>query len=135
MQNKTGFFGDLVEQGYCVVPSILPKRLVDKACKTIDALVLQQTDEEIRAYKSLGTLISTWRTPFFIDLISYPAVLHILSVLGFSSHRFSSGYVFQKPSKSPPTFWHQDWWLWNDPASYTPFIHQIGLNRFCSFLR
>jgi ectoine hydroxylase-related dioxygenase (phytanoyl-CoA dioxygenase family) len=36
-----------------------------------------------------------------------------------------SGYVISKPPQSPALFWHQDWWGWNDPSSYTPLPQQL----------
>ena len=35
------------------------------------------------------------------------------------------GYVISKPPQSPALFWHQDWWGWNDPSSYTPLPQQL----------
>ena len=38
-----------------------------------------------------------------------------------------SGYVISKPPSSPALFWHQDWWGWDDPSSYTPLPQQLFL--------
>ena len=38
---------------------------------------------------------------------------------------FSSGYLISKPAKSPPLFWHQDWWGWDHPSSYTSTVAQF----------
>ena len=40
---------------------------------------------------------------------------------------FSAGFVVSKPPRSPPTFWHQDWWAWDDPASYMALVMPLRL--------
>ena len=63
--------------------------------------------------------------PEFSDLITYPALFKVFDVLGFADTRFSSGYIISKPEQSPALFWHQDWWGWGDPISYTDQIAQV----------
>ena len=50
-----------------------------------------------------------------------------MEALGFLRPKWSSGYVISKPPQSPPLFWHQDWWGWNDPCSYTALPQQLFL--------
>lgn len=47
--------------------------------------------------------------------------------MGFDHPTFSSGFIISKPPHSPPLFWHQDWWGWNDPVSYEPLPQQVFL--------
>ena len=49
----------------------------------------------------------------------------IFRILGFDDTRFSSGYIISKPNNSPALFWHQDWWGWDHPLSYTVQIAQV----------
>ncbi|MEC8595240.1 MAG: phytanoyl-CoA dioxygenase family protein [SAR324 cluster bacterium] len=37
-------------------------------------------------------------------------------------HRVTS---ISKPPKSPALFWHQDWWDWNEPSSFTYQMAQV----------
>ena len=58
-------------------------------------------------------------------MIGHPVLREIFSQLGFTDPRFSSGYIISKPSFSPALFWHQDWWGWDHPVSYTKEIMQV----------
>ena len=65
--------------------------------------------------------------PAFGELVAYPRTLEIFAGLGFGDPRFSSGYIISKPPGGPPLFWHQDWWGWDDPLSYTDAVAQVFL--------
>lgn len=65
--------------------------------------------------------------PAFAELIANDRARAAFAELGFSDPRFSSGYVISKPPRSPALFWHQDWWGWDDPISYTAEIAQVFL--------
>ena len=65
--------------------------------------------------------------PIFAELVAYPPARTVLEALGFLRPKWMSGYVISKPPESPALFWHQDWWGWNDPSSYTPLPQQLFL--------
>jgi ectoine hydroxylase-related dioxygenase (phytanoyl-CoA dioxygenase family) len=85
------------------------------------------TDAERAAHIATGSLLRVWSDPAFAALIAAPEILAMFAALGFPRPRFSNGYVLSKPPGSPPLFWHQDWWAWNEPLSVTPAIAQLGL--------
>ena len=58
-------------------------------------------------------------------LIGNEKLKEIFRILGFDDTRFSSGYIISKPNNSPALFWHQDWWGWDHPLSYTVQIAQV----------
>ena len=74
-----------------------------------------------------GSMISVYMHPLFAELVVYPRTVQALEALGFLRPKWSSGYVISKPPQSPPLFWHQDWWGWNDPCSYTALPQQLFL--------
>ena len=63
--------------------------------------------------------------PDFGMLIGNEELKEIFRKLGFDDTRFSSGYIISKPNNSPALFWHQDWWGWDHPLSYTNQIAQV----------
>ena len=83
--------------------------------------------EHFEEQKSTGSLISVYGDPFFAELVAHSPALDALSTLGYPNPRWSSGFVISKPGHSPPLFWHQDWWGWNDPVSYTDLPLQLFL--------
>ncbi len=77
--------------------------------------------------KSTGSMVSVYDDKFFARLVAYRPALAILSDLGFENPTWSSGFIISKPPHSPPLFWHQDWWGWNDSCSYEAPPQQLFL--------
>ena len=117
----------LQKDGYCVVPNILDTAMLEQVEQVSNRLLDGMSAETRAEQKSTGSLISIYDDPFFAALVTYEPALQVLRNLGFVSTKFASGYVISKPPKSPPLFWHQDWWGWDDQCSYTEIIQQIYL--------
>ena len=83
------------------------------------------TIEHRKNNKSQGSLILIADYPDFGMLIGNEELKEIFRKLGFDDTRFSSGYIISKPNNSPALFWHQDWWGWDHPLSYTVQIAQV----------
>ena len=83
------------------------------------------TIEHRKNNKSQGSLILIADYPDFGMLIGNEKLKEIFRILGFDDTRFSSGYIISKPNNSPALFWHQDWWGWDHPLSYTVQIAQV----------
>jgi hypothetical protein len=41
--------------------------------------------------------------------------------------KWISGYISSKPPRSPPLWWHQDWWNWHHPISFSRAPAQVAL--------
>ena len=117
----------LIADGYCVVEDVLKEEMLIRLRAVTDQLLDAQTEDERAAYRSSGSMISVYTHSLFAELVVYPRALQALETLGFLRPKWSSGYVISKPPKSPPLFWHQDWWGWNDPCSYTALPQQLFL--------
>ncbi len=124
-------FHDMREQilrdGYCVLEQILSPEMLDRVRVASDDLIAAQPAQHFDRYKSTGSMISVYDDPFFAELVAYQPALDALDSLGFPDSRWTSGFVISKPGHSPPLFWHQDWWAWNDPVSYTDLPLQLFL--------
>lgn len=120
-------FDQLVTDGFCLFDNVLDPGMLDRLRATTDRLLDAQTPEQRQAQRSTGSMISVFDDPLFAELVAYPAALAALQSLGMPFPKFSSGYVISKPPPSPALFWHQDWWGWNDPCSYTPLPQQLFL--------
>ncbi len=117
----------LLRDGYCVLERILTPEMLVRVLDASEGLIAAQPAEHFERYKSTGSMISVYDDPFFAELVAYQPALDALSSLGFPDSRWSSGFVISKPGHSPPLFWHQDWWAWNDPVSYTDLPLQLFL--------
>lgn len=120
-------FDRLVEDGYCLVEGVLDAEMLRRLRQRTDALLDIQTEEQRRQQKSTGSMISVFDDPLFAELVAWPRAVGVLHRLGMLRPKFSSGFVISKPPGSPALFWHQDWWGWNDPCSYTPLPQQLFL--------
>ncbi|MGI9491788.1 MAG: phytanoyl-CoA dioxygenase family protein [Geminicoccaceae bacterium] len=115
----------LLDDGYCVIESVLDSHTLDNI-KRISAEALQGTSAEHRSQnRSQGSLINIADDPGYAALIGHPKARKAMTQLAFPDPRFSSGYLISKPPAGPPLFWHQDWWGWDDPMSYTDEIAQV----------
>ena len=117
----------LLRDGYCVLEQILSPEMLERVRVASDDLIAAQPAEHFDRYKSTGSMISVYDDPFFAELVAYRPALDALDSLGFPDSRWTSGFVISKPGHSPPLFWHQDWWAWNDPVSYTDLPLQLFL--------
>ena len=120
-------YDQLIADGYCVIENVLKAEMLTQLRTVTDELLDAQTDDQLAAHRSSGSMISVYMHSLFAELVVYPRALQALEVLGFLRPKWSSGYVISKPPQSPPLFWHQDWWGWNDPCSYTALPQQLFL--------
>ena len=117
----------LIDEGFCVFEKILVGDFLDRVKGTTERLIAEQSKKHFEANLSTGSMISVFSDPIFAELVAHTPALKALADLGYDDPKFSSGYVISKPPQSPPLFWHQDWWGWNDPVSYTELPQQVFL--------
>ncbi len=115
----------LVQQGYCVARGLLPTATMTDlrawAAPPLRALSAAHRSRN----RSQGSLINIADYPDFAGIIGHAALGALFDDLGFADPAFSSGYLISKPPHSPALFWHQDWWGWDDPLSYSDAIAQV----------
>ena len=117
----------LIEDGYCVCEQVLTPEMLEEVRNMSNKLLEAQSAEHFEEQRSTGSMISVYDDPFFAQLVAYSPALDALASLGYPKPRWSSGFIISKPPKSPALFWHQDWWGWNDPISYTDVPQQLFL--------
>ena len=115
----------LKENGYCVFDQALEKNVLEKIKRVSRQALEELTIEHRKNNKSQGSLILIADYPDLGMLIGNEELKEIFRKLGFDDTRFSSGYIISKPNNSPALFWHQDWWGWDHPLSYTNQIAQV----------
>ncbi len=127
ISNPQERYTQLIEEGFCTIENVLDTDLLTRLRQITDQF-LDAEGEEVRAgQRSTGSMIDVGVHPIFAELVAHPPARTALETLGFLRPRWMSGYVISKPPHSPALFWHQDWWGWNDPSSYTPLPQQLFL--------
>ena len=117
----------LIEDGFCVFRNILDTEMLGRVDEAANRVLASEEAEHFKTQKSTGSLIPVHRDPLFAELVAWSKAIDALKSMGFDKPVFSSGYVISKPPHSPPLFWHQDWWGWNDAVSYRKFPQQVFL--------
>ena len=120
-------YQQLCEEGYCVIERVLDDVLLDDISR-LSAEALSVTSSEHRTQnRSQGSLINIADYPGYAPLIGNAKARSVFQRWSFADPRFSSGYLISKPPSGPALFWHQDWWGWDDPISYSDEITQVFL--------
>ncbi len=125
LQNPPELFDQLVADGFCLVADLLDPDILSRLRQTTDQLLDAQSEEKNDEQRSTGSMIDVGVHPIFAELVAHPGARSVLTALGCLRPKWMSGYVISKPPQSPALFWHQDWWGWNDPSSYTPLPQQL----------
>lgn len=128
-------YTQLIEEGYCVFPDILPRPLNDSLIAAAETLLHQQAEEQQERFRSQGSMFPTSSHPVFAELIALQSALTAMRSLGFATPTFSDGYLISKPGNSPRLFWHYDWFAWGEPRSYENPPPQIFLMYYLTDTR
>ncbi len=137
---------ELVENGYTIVPGVMPKAMVDELRAWSDDLFTRlEVDPKVR-YQ--GSDIHAW-TPRkwtamdreadqrdfpdpiaerIVDLPAQKEVCRRLQLEGLTPD--DAVLILSKPGYGPPLYWHQDYTNWNSPAATTPWPTRIFLSYY-----
>lgn len=122
----------LAVRGYTIVRDFLSDAPMDmlreQSDAVLDGLPKQHRDE----YKSQGSLVNLGDHPEYSNLIGSTKIQDLISDLGPADSRWLAGYLISKPPNSPALFWHQDWWGWDHPISYTSRLTGLGVMIYMS---
>ena len=120
-------YARLIRDGFCIFESVLEEEEIERLRELTDRAINAQGETHFHAHRSQGSLIDVRAEFSMVDLIAGGNALKALASLGFGEPKWASGYIISKPPHSPPLYWHQDWWGWDDPDSYGEVPHQVFL--------
>lgn len=121
-------YDQLIEQGYCTVPDVVPPTLITKIRQVTNELLDEMTEEEKQRRRLQGSAINTLAHPTLSEIIALPSAIDVLRALGFPDPKFFVGFIISKPPEiAPPLYWHQDCFAWDEPLSYTATPIQLFL--------
>ena len=115
----------LSKDGYCVIEHVLDDALLAGISRLSEKALSATSSEHRTQNRSQGSLINIADYSGYAPLIGNARAREVFHQLSFADPRFSSGYLISKPPSGPALFWHQDWWGWDDPISYTDEIAQV----------
>lgn len=122
----------LNNQGFAVVKDYLSGSMLWALSVQSDGALSALAPEHRDEYRSQGSLVNLGDHPEFSHLITSVELLNLISGLGYRSCRWLAGYLISKPANSPALFWHQDWWGWDHPISYSAQLTGIGVMIYLS---
>ena len=122
----------LAMQGYAVVKGFLSSSFLDTLRQQSNQVLGQLPPEHRDEYKSQGSLVNLGDHPEYSNLIGSTKIQNLINDLGPADSRWLAGYLISKPPNSPALFWHQDWWGWDHPISYTSRLTGLGVMIYLS---
>lgn len=115
----------LEQQGFVALPRLFSDTEMDELRLKSDAVLHRTTREHRERFRSNGSLCNIAELPEYASLLADPRLLNAIGELGGEDIRWTSGYLISKPPGGAPLFWHQDWWGWDSPISYTDAPAQL----------
>ena len=135
----------LVDDGYTVIPGVMPADLLDDLCVwSQDIFDRLPVDPKFR-FQGSDIHVATPRSwpadrraderrladPIVERIIDQPQQLDVCRSIGLEDLRaHESVILLSKPAFGPPLYWHQDYMNWNSPAAATPWPTRIFLSYY-----
>lgn len=134
----------LVEDGYCVIPGVLPPGFIEELRAWSDDLLARRPVPERYRYQGSDIHVATQRrhaagrvgdyetwSPMSDRLIDWPPAWEACRLMGLEDQRADdSVLILSKPAHGPALYWHQDWMQWDSPASATPWPSRVFLSYY-----
>jgi hypothetical protein len=113
--------------GYAVVRKALSSAMLDDLRRYADARLAAEEREHFQLFKFHGSMLPLDATGEDVArrLVLWSRTLDVFARLGLGDTRWLSGYIISKPARSPSLWWHQDWWAWDEPISFSPRPSQV----------
>jgi hypothetical protein len=118
---------DLDREGYTLVRSFVSGGDLEQLQAAVEAKLLEPIPPGCeRPHNTLAPL--RWNDDMVLRALSAePRVAALRMATGADDLRWISGYVSIKEGRSPPLWWHQDWWCWEHPVTYGARPPQVAV--------
>src|SRR5260370_986932 len=103
----------LLDDGYCVLPRIVPPELIERLRARARAIMAADPD----AYAISTPMPLSYTMPEVRDAICLPALHEALAALGIGDLRYYSAVLLNNRPGEGPGGWHHDWWAWQTPEA------------------
>ena len=121
----------MLRDGYCVIPDILPEEFLEELRRESDRLNDTLEHHPDTKYQGTHLGISFEDSPPYRKLGAWQPTRAALEELGFGDFKHGDRLlVLTKEPHAPALYWHQDWGRWNDPLSLTPWPQTIFVSYY-----
>lgn len=113
----------LLNHGYFIAKDVLDGHLIEELRGFIANQIETEARPEFAKVSPHGIMLPLPATHELVHrLVLATGMKHVFRDIDFLSVKWMSGYIINKPPQSPPLWWHQDWWAWDDlcSASHIP---------------
>jgi ectoine hydroxylase-related dioxygenase (phytanoyl-CoA dioxygenase family) len=119
----TGF----AEHGYAVLERFLDRELLEALHREVRTAL--QAPPVAGCERPHNRLVPLRWNDRAVDLVLEGVARRraVAAVVGGDDLRWISGYVSTKEPRTPPLWWHQDWWCWDHPVTLRPTAAQVAL--------
>lgn len=121
----------LEQAGFAVVKGAFDLEEVVEMASSAARLAAAQPLDAQRRQQYTGSLISLGSAGVYARMLSNERVQALFASMGppYSSAGFMNGYVISKPPRGRRLYWHQDWWGWDEAASYGSVAPMLALSE------
>ena len=118
----------MIRDGFCVIDNILTDEFLQELREESERLIAGNVQH---IYHGHYISVMGDENEHVHRLLEWQPSRKALEAIGFGDFTALGGIIIlTKDPGSPPLFWHQDWYHWDDPMSCTPWPQQIFLNYY-----
>ena len=120
-----------LRSGFAVLPRLLDGSELPPVRSAVERLLSGPLPPGCeRPYNTLAPL--RWDDPLVATVLRDRVVRAIADAVDARDLRWISAYVSSKDRRSPPLWWHQDWWCWQHPVTYRRRASQVAVLIYLS---
>lgn len=121
----------MLRDGYCVIEEIVTEVFLQELRNETERLIANHEEPADLIYQGQHISVKGEDNPHIGKLLTWDPSYRALDQLGFGDFKTGGGVIIlTKEPKGPPLYWHQDWMIWNDPLSLSPWPQTIFLNYY-----
>ena len=121
----------MIREGFCVIDNILTDEFLQELRDESERLIAGNTPSEKQKFHGHYISVPGDENEHIQKLLAWRPSRNALQEMGFGDFTTFGGIILlAKDPGAPPLFWHQDWYLWDDPISCAPWPQQIFLNYY-----
>ena len=117
----------LKQEGFLKLNTVISNEFIHKIRPIIQDIIDRQCRQHRVENLSIGELLSLENYDSLAEVLLHESIINALHMVGATDIKFGNAYIVSKYPNSPESFWHQDWWFWQHPLSYTDTIIQLGI--------
>ena len=121
----------VMRDGYCVVDDILTEDFLEELREESERLIAGHEPPSDVRYQGQHVGVRGVDNPIIQKLLDWQPSRVALEQMGFGDFESTGGIIIlTKDPEEPALYWHQDWMLWNDPMSCSPWPQTMFVSYY-----